>query len=102
LFSLVEKDENIKNLFVKILKDKGENERVRSSVAIGLSWVVEKDESIKKLFVEILKDKGENEEVRGRVAINLRLLVEKDESIKKLLDDIDEEDENFDDFVFDE
>ena len=66
LYSLVEKDESIRKIFVDILKDKKEVGNVRGKVAHGLSSLVEKDESIWKIFVDILKDKEEDGDILGK------------------------------------
>ncbi len=61
LSSLVKKDENIKKIFLEILRDKEENKWVRGMIAYDLYSLVNEDADIKKIFVRILKDKNESE-----------------------------------------
>jgi energy-coupling factor transporter ATP-binding protein EcfA2 len=62
---LRDEGEEVREKFIKILTDKGENELVRARVAAGLSSLVEKDENIKRIFTDILRDKEESRFVQS-------------------------------------
>ncbi len=70
--------------FIKILKDRKEDNNVRGRAASGLSLFANEDTHIKEILFEILKDKEENIFVRGRAARSLYLLVIEDENIKEI------------------